>query len=115
MVAVIDGIELEFRQGRDVQARAHSGGELLQRILETDDGACRLGEVAMVGSAEENPTGNWRNSGRLFYHTLLDENVSNHIALGESYHFCSRSLFGFGLNRSLVHVDLPLDALVTFS
>jgi len=113
--AVIDGIELEFRQGRVVQAHARSGGELLQRILATDDGACRLGEVALVGPAGDNPTANWRNSGRLFYHTLLDENVSNHIALGESYHFCNRSLFGFGLNRSLVHVDLPLDARVTLA
>lgn len=125
--AVIEGIELEFAQGRVVNARARTGAALLQRLLETDDGACRLGEVAMiVNTAQSFPpppasvethqsAASWQNSGRLFYHTLLDENASNHIALGESYPFCSRSLFSFGLNRSLVHVDLPLDARVTLA
>lgn len=113
--SVIEGIELEFKRGRVVQASARVGGELLRRILETDDGSPRLGEVAMVGPAGKNHPVNWQNSGRIFYHTLLDENVSNHIALGESYPFCNRSLFGFGLNRSLVHVDLPLDAHVTLA
>ena len=125
--ALIEGIELVFKQGRVVQAQAHTGGDLLRRLLETDDGACRLGEVAMVipangslppppATTEAQPAStNWQNSGRLFYHTLLDENASNHIALGESYPFCNCSLFGFGLNRSLVHVDLPLDARVTLT
>ena len=120
--AVMEGIELEFHQGRVVRARARTGGDLLRQVLDTDDGSCRLGEVAMVENgladllpdpapAEQKPSPpDWQNTGRLFYHTLLDENASNHIALGESYPFCNRSLFGFGLNRSLVHVDLPLDA-----
>ena len=43
------------------------------------------------------------------------KNASNHIALGESYPFCNRSLFPFRLNRSLVHVDLPLDAHATLA
>lgn len=107
----IEGIELKFKRGRVVRAHARVGEELLQRLLATDDGACRLGEVAMVTKTPSNSPP-WQNSGRLFYHTLLDENASNHIALGESYHFCNRSLFGFGLNRSLIHVDLPLDATV---
>ena len=111
---VIDGMELKFHRGQVVEARADRGSELLQRLLDTDSGACRLGEVAMVTRSVSHPA-HWQNSGRLFYHTLLDENASNHIALGESYHFCSRSLFGFGLNRSLVHVDLPLDANVTLA
>ena len=120
--AVMEGIELEFHQGRVVRARARTGGDLLRQVLDTDDGSCRLGEVAMVenGVADsppdpapaehQSPPPDWQDTGRLFYHTLLDENASNHIALGESYPFCNRSLFGFGLNRSLVHVDLPLDA-----
>jgi leucyl aminopeptidase (aminopeptidase T) len=41
---------------------------------------------------------------------LLDENTANHIALGEAYRFCLDSIFSAGLNRSLIHVDLPLAA-----
>jgi aminopeptidase len=114
--AVLDGIELEFRRGRVVRARARTGGDLLREVLDTDEGSCRLGEVAVVGTGPAASASlPWQNSGRLFHHTLLDENAANHIALGESYPFCNRSLFGFGLNRSLVHVDLPLDASVTFT
>jgi len=109
--SVIEGIELAFKRGRVVQAQARTGRDLLQRLLDTDDGSARLGEVALIVKRDPAP-GSWQNSGRLFYHTLLDENASPHIALGESYHFCNRSLFAFGLNRSLVHVDLPLDATV---
>jgi aminopeptidase len=130
--AVIEGIELEFHRGRVIRARARTGLDLLQRLLDTDDGSCRLGEVAMIGTdslraASQNADvpapparpdaslADWQDSGRLFYHTLLDENASNHIALGESYPFCNRSLFPFRLNRSLVHVDLPLDAHATLA
>ncbi len=113
--SVIEGIELEFRRGRVVQASARCGGELLQKLLETDDGACQLGEVAMVGAAGAHTSPPWSHSAPLFYQTLLDENTSNHIALGESYPFCNRSLFGFGMNRSLVHADLPLDATITLA
>ncbi len=123
--AVIEGIELEFKQGCVIAARARTGSRLLEQLLNTDDGSNRLGEVAIVGNpaatstpdsvgtGQPPPPTNWQNSGRLFYHTLLDENASSHIALGEAYRFCNNSPFAFGLNRSLVHVDLPLDACVT--
>jgi len=116
---VIDGIELDFHHGVVVQARARTGAALLERLLNTDEGSSRLGEVAVVGKPAANAAADsraaWQSSRRLFYHTLLDENAANHIALGESYPFCTRALFASGLNRSLVHVDLPLDAEVTFS
>ena len=112
--SVIDGIELEFHRGRVTRAGAHTGEDLLRQLLDTDDGSSRLGETALVIKTARQPN-HWQNSGRLFQHTLLDENASNHIALGESYRFCNRSLFGFGLNRSLVHVDLPLEAAATFA
>jgi aminopeptidase len=102
---VIDGIELEFKRGRVVRARARTGEELLKRLLETDDGASRLGEVALV--PEETALGR---SGRLFFNPLLDENATSHIALGEGYAFCLRSPNLAALNRSLIHVDLPLDS-----
>ena len=114
--ALIDGIELEFHHGLVVQASARTGAGLLERLLNTDDGSSRLGEIAVVPHSRKlsGPAG-WQTSGRLFHHTLLDENAASHIALGESYPFCTRALFASGLNRSLVHVDLPLDAEVTFS
>jgi aminopeptidase len=101
--AVIDGIELEFRHGRVVRASARVGDDLLQRLLDTDEGARRLGEVALVSSSRVP-------RGRLFSHPLLDENASSHVALGESYGFTSSRPAAPYLNHSLIHVDLPLDA-----
>jgi len=110
-----------------VGAAAKTGADLLQQLLGTDEGAGRLGEVALVDTsgttppveaASAAPVGgpvSWQNSGRLFYHPLLDENSANHIALGESYGFCLRSPDPAALNRSLIHVDLPLNARVTYS
>lgn len=105
--AVIEGIELEFKRGAVVAASARTGADLLARLLDTDEGAGRLGEVAFV--PEQTSLGR---AGRLFYHPLLDENASNHIALGEAYGFCQRSPDPAALNRSLVHVDLPFDASI---
>lgn len=125
--AVIDGIELELKRGRVVTASARTGASLLTRLLETDEGAGQLGEVAVVGNARRSPPpepglsghkappANWQNSGRLFYHPLLDENAQSHIALGEAYGFCQRPPDPAALNRSLVHVDLPLAAKVILS
>jgi len=103
--SVIAGIELQFKRGRVVAAAAQSGADLLARLLETDDGASRLGEVATVPG----PSSLGR-TGRLFYHPLLDENAHDHIALGEAYRFCQRPPDEAVLNRSRVHVDLPVDA-----
>jgi len=108
----IDGVELEFHAGRVVAAAARTGAELLRRLLETDDGAARLGEVSWVPK----PTALAR-TGRCFRHPLLDENAFSHIALGDAYPFTvrdgatrsARSLTAAGANRSLIHVDLPLD------
>ena len=108
--AVIDGITLEFRGGRVVHAAAKQNDALLQQLLATDEGAARLGEVAMV--LHETSLARTR---RLFHHPLLDENTSNHIALGEAYPFCLRAPDGAAFNRSLIHVDLPLEARVILS
>ncbi|MDB6114533.1 MAG: Aminopeptidase Metallo peptidase [Lacunisphaera sp.] len=108
--AVIDGIVLEFRGGRVIKATAKQNDALLQQLLATDEGASRLGEVAMV--LHETSLARTR---RLFHHPLLDENTSNHIALGEAYPFCLRAPDAAAFNRSLIHVDLPLEARVTLS
>jgi aminopeptidase len=129
--AVIEGIELEFHRGQVVQARATAGEDLLRQLLATDSGASRLGEVALIPALDgprlpaiatatadpcmRDPSASWQNSRPLFHHTLLDENAAPHIALGESYRFCSRAWFPLALNRSQLHLDLPLDAKVEFS
>lgn len=106
--AVIDGIELEFRDGEVVRARARTGQELLWRVLKTDAGSARLGEVALIMD-RDSPiarTGTW------FHHTLLDENALPHIALGDGYPFSVHDEREPGLNHSLVHLDLPIEAEV---
>ncbi len=122
--SVIVGIELEFLRGRVVAARAATGQDLLQQMLATDAGACRIGEVALVGSvggslspgySGHKAPSNWQTSRRLFHHALLDENAANHIALGDAYRFCSRALLPLALNSSQVHLDLPLNSTVEFS
>lgn len=105
--AVIDGIELEFKRGRVVATAARTGADLLARLLDTDEGASRLGEVAIVPEQTSLSRAN-----RLFHHPLLDENAHSHVALGEAYSFCQRPADPRALNRSLVHVDLPFDASV---
>jgi len=112
--AIIDGIELEFAQGRIVNATARTGDALLQRLITTDPGACRLGEIALTGDFIRNTeigasAPPWA-SGRLLHHVLLDENASSHIALGEGYGFCLSLPNPDALNRSLIHVDLSLNA-----
>lgn len=105
--SAIAGIELQFKRGRVVAASAQSGADLLARLLDTDEGASRLGEVAIVPGQTS-----LGRAGRLFHHPLLDENAGNHIALGEAYRFCQRPPNEAVLNRSLVHVDLPVDASI---
>lgn len=102
--AAIDGIELEFRHGEVVSARARTGGDLLARLLDTDEGARRLGEVALVA---EEPA--WAAAAPLFRHVLLDENTGPHVALGDAYAFCAPGRRR-PLNRSLLHLDLPIAA-----
>lgn len=108
--SAIDGVTLEFINGRVVAGHATTGHEHLQQLLRTDDGARRLGEVAIV------PGRNRLNlAGRLFHHAILDENACNHVALGDAYRFCSRAWIPLALNSSQIHLDLPLDATVELS
>lgn len=107
----IEGIELEFRHGRVASARASANPGLLEKLLATDDGAACLGEVAIVATATRSDP----EAARLLHHPLLDENALNHVALGESYAFCLDGIDRRAANRSLIHVDLPLEATVECS
>ncbi|WP_336490567.1 aminopeptidase [Methylobacterium nigriterrae] len=106
---LIDGIRVRFEGGRIVEAEARTGGDVLARVLDTDEGARRLGEVALVPASSAISA-----SGLLFFNTLYDENAASHIALGQAYSKCFRdggAAFGEadlaerGANRSLIHID----------
>jgi len=105
----IDGMCFTFEDGRVVEAHADVGEEALRAMLETDDGAGRLGEVALV--PKDSPIAA---SGIEFHNTLYDENASCHLAFGRAYAVCLKDgdaissdedMIARGGNMSLVHVD----------
>ena len=105
---LIDNIAVKFEEGRIVEARASRGEEVLSRVLDTDEGARRLGEVALV--PHSSPISR---SGLLFFNTLFDENAASHIALGQCYSKCfvngdkltPQQIIAQGGNQSLIHID----------
>lgn len=105
---VVEGIHVEFKDGVAVTVSAKSGEETFVGLLNSDEGARRLGEVALVP-----PSCAVAQTGLLFYNTLFDENAACHIAMGRSY---SENLPGIddlsesdqlaaGSNDSKIHVD----------
>jgi aminopeptidase len=105
---LIEDIAVRFEAGRIVEANASKGAEVLRKVLATDEGAARLGEVALV--PHSSPISK---SGLLFRNTLFDENAASHIALGQAYTTCLRDSAGVpmaelakrGANASLIHID----------
>ncbi len=105
---LIDGIQVRFSEGRIVEAKAARGEEVLQKVLDIDEGARRLGEVALV--PHSSPISR---SGILFYNTLFDENAACHIALGQCYAKCfidgatltPEQIAAQGGNTSSIHID----------
>ena len=105
---LIRDIAVRFEAGRIVEATASSGQNVLEKVLGTDAGARRLGEVALVPHSSPISA-----SGLLFFNTLFDENAASHIALGQSYRTCleggttagAEELERRGANSSLIHID----------
>jgi aminopeptidase len=105
---LIDDIAVKFEDGRIVEAKASRGEEVLNKVLGTDEGARRLGEVALV--PHSSPISK---SGLLFFNTLFDENAACHIALGQCYSKCfldganlsPEQIAAQGGNKSLIHID----------
>ncbi|HVV39768.1 MAG TPA: aminopeptidase [Nitrobacter sp.] len=105
---LIDKIAVKFAEGRIVEATAARGAEVLNKVLDTDEGARRLGEVALVPHSSPISA-----SGLLFYNTLFDENAACHIALGQCYSKCfvdgarltPEQIAAQGGNKSLIHID----------
>lgn len=108
---LVKDFAVTFAGGRVVDVRAAEGEALLRSLIETDEGAARLGEIALV------PAGSpISQSGILFYNTLFDENAASHIALGRAYRNCIAGCEGLddddfsalGGNSSNTHVDFMI-------
>lgn len=105
---LIDNFTLTFKDGKVVDFKAEQGEDVLEHLLDTDDGARRIGEIALVPN--ESPVSQ---SGLIFYNTLFDENASVHIALGKAYptnieggaQMDEADLDKHGVNDSMTHVD----------
>ena len=105
---MIEEISVRFQAGRIVEARAARGQQVLDKMIDTDEGARRLGEVSLVPHSSPIAA-----SGLLFLNTLFDENAACHIALGQAYTMCMKDgeklsreeLAARGANESLIHVD----------
>ncbi|AZB42663.1 aminopeptidase [Bacillus sp. FJAT-42376] len=105
---LIDEFQITFENGKIVKAEAKTGEEILNTLIDTDEGSHYLGEVALV--PYDSPISK---SGVLFYNTLFDENASNHLAIGSGYAFNIEGgkkmdrdeLAKHGVNSSMTHVD----------
>jgi aminopeptidase len=107
---IVDGLRLRFERGRVVGLEAQANADAMRSFLQADDGAVRLGEVALVDGTS--PVGR---SGRVFHDVLLDENAACHIALGNGYPFTVPDLppdpgerAARGFNLSSIHQDLMI-------
>ncbi len=108
---VIENFSLWFEAGKVTKVAAERGESVLRQLVDTDGGAGRLGEVALV--PHSSPVSQ---SGLLFYNTLFDENAASHVALGSAYKFTlgggetmgDEEFERAGGNRSGVHVDFMI-------
>ncbi|MGG5784792.1 aminopeptidase [Bacillus albus] len=108
---IIDGFKLTFEEGKIIKTEAQRGHDLLQELINVDEGACYLGEIALV--PHESPISA---SGILYFNTLFDENASNHLAIGKAYPTCledgrdleNDQLETLGANISVIHEDFMI-------
>jgi len=108
---LIEDIIVRFENGRVVEARAKTNESFLQKMIATDEGAARLGEVALVPNSSP-----ISKSGLMFHNTLFDENASSHLAIGRAYKFTlvggteltDEEFAVRGGNSSLIHVDFMI-------
>jgi aminopeptidase len=102
--SVVSGIRVEFEGGRAIKIDADEGADALRAVASRDDGASRLGEIALVD-----------NEGRIgpletvFLDTLIDENAATHIALGDGYDHPVEDIADKArINKSVIHVDFMI-------
>jgi aminopeptidase len=102
--ALVTGLRVRFEGGKAVEIDADQGAETLRALSERDEGAARLGEVALVDRE-----GRIGPLGTVFYDTLLDENAASHIALGQGFAFAVEGEADIErINRSEMHVDFMI-------
>ncbi len=100
----VTGLRMRFEGGRAVEIDADSGAELLRELAARDDGAARLGEVALVDGS-----GRIGALDTIFHQTLLDENAASHIAIGRGFEFLAEDPQSAGrINISAVHTDFMI-------
>lgn len=110
---LIKGFHVTFKDGKVVEHGAEEGADLLGQLLDTDEGARSIGEVALVPASSP-----INRSGALFYSTLFDENAACHIAFGASYpgttadgtRLSKEELLERGMNQSAIHEDVMIGA-----
>jgi aminopeptidase len=100
---VVRDLVVRFEGGRIAELTASEGGDTLRTISQTDDGAARLGEVALVDR-----DGRIGELGTIFYDTLLDENAASHIALGQGFPFVLDDDDRPRGNDSQIHIDFMI-------
>jgi aminopeptidase len=100
---IVEGLRVRFEKGRAVQIDADANADALQARTQLDDGAARLGEVALVDRH-----GRIGPLHTVFYDTLLDENAASHVALGTAYAFCVDEPDKPRLNTSGIHIDFMI-------
>jgi aminopeptidase len=108
---LVDGLELEFTDGRVTRVTAKEGEDLVREHMQKDEGASFLGEVALVDGTS--PVGK---ANQVFLHGLLDENATSHIAYGTAYTQTVEGAEGLspdermamGMNQSSAHQDFMI-------
>ena len=109
--SLIEDFSVTFENGRIVKVHAKNNEILLQKLVNTDEGSTRLGEVALVPASSP-----ISKRGHLFYNTLFDENASCHLAIGRAYRFTltggeeltDEEFISAGGNISLNRVDFMI-------
>lgn len=108
---LIDNFSITFKDGKAIDFTAETGYDVLKQMLESDEGAKYLGEVAFV--PYNSPISN---SKLIFFNTLFDENAACHSAFGRAYESCVKDadkyseeeLEKIGVNNSVIHVDFMI-------
>jgi aminopeptidase len=102
--SIVQGLRVEFEGGRAVKIDADEGADALRAAAARDEGASRLGELALVdGEGRIGPLGT------VFYSTLLDENAASHIAIGHAYERGVEDEADVArINHSSIHVDFMI-------
>ena len=108
---LIENFSIRFENGKVVEVKAEKGQDLLEEMIHMDEGACKLGEVALV--PYDSPI---NNTDILFFNTLYDENAACHLALGIGFNntikdfekYTNEEIKKMGVNDSGIHVDFMI-------